>query len=96
MSVYDGVTTARMVRGHVETVLYGGKRHDLEDRAAGLIKLLLTMEQVLESDGSIADLIMEAVIHAYDSTEDHDRNLEAFIAQTRRQAAKELAKAKKG
>jgi hypothetical protein len=96
MSMYDGITTARMVRKHVKAVLYGGKGHDLEDRAAGLIKLLLTMEQVLETDGSIADLIMEAVIHTYDSTEDHDRNLEAFIAQTRRQAAKELAKAKKG
>ena len=39
MSMYDGITTSRMVREHVETVLYGGKEHELEDRAASLIKL---------------------------------------------------------
>jgi hypothetical protein len=93
--MYDGITTARMVREHVETVLYGGKEHELEDRAASLIRLLLIFEQVLKADGSIADLITEAVMHAYTSTEDHDKNLEAFIAQTRKQATKELAKAKR-
>ena len=96
MSMYNGITTARMVREHVETVLYGGKERELEDRAASLIKLMLIIEQVLKTDGSIADLITEAVIQAYDSTEDHDRNLQAFMAQTSKQTSKELAKAKKG
>jgi hypothetical protein len=95
MSRYDGAISSQIVQAHVEGILYSG-RHGLQDRAANLIRLLIIIERVLEADGSIADLIFEAITHAYPSTEDHDRNLESFIVQTRKQANKELAKAKKG